>query len=145
MSREYYYKKPPGPLPSSISILTTLFPSFSLVARFAVPFVFFRGLVSPLLFYNTPVFRLVASTFCAGAIPFIFDPTEAFVSPVKKIISKMAGSLVLRLGLLAVLASKAWASCAYGTLLHPRAEEGTVDVNIFGYTGEIVRFIQGLD
>ncbi|KAH7248233.1 alpha carbonic anhydrase [Fusarium solani] len=49
----------------------------------------------------------------------------------------MAGSLVLRLGLLAVLASKAWASCAYGTLLHPRAEEGTVDVNIFGYTGEI--------
>ncbi|KAM5349685.1 hypothetical protein ACJ41O_006190 [Fusarium nematophilum] len=49
----------------------------------------------------------------------------------------MAGSLALRLGLMAALASKAWASCAYGTLLHPRAEEGTVEVNTFGYTGKI--------
>jgi carbonic anhydrase len=49
----------------------------------------------------------------------------------------MAGSITLRLLLLGAFASKAMASCAYGTLLHPRAEDGTVEVNTFGYTGQI--------
>jgi hypothetical protein len=30
------------------------------------------------------------------------------------------------------------ASCAHGTSLHPRAEDGEIKVNTFGYTGEIV-------
>lgn len=50
----------------------------------------------------------------------------------------MAGSITLRGLLLAAFASKAIASCAYGTLLHPRAEDGSVEVNTFGYTGKIV-------
>ncbi|KAG8670400.1 hypothetical protein FPOAC2_09759 [Fusarium poae] len=49
----------------------------------------------------------------------------------------MAGSITLRALLLGAFASKAMASCAYGTLLHPRAEDGTVEVNTFGYTGKI--------
>ncbi|RGP79881.1 carbonic anhydrase [Fusarium longipes] len=49
----------------------------------------------------------------------------------------MAGSITLQLLLLGAFASKAMASCAYGTLLHPRAEGGTVEVNTFGYTGKI--------
>ncbi|CAF3591112.1 unnamed protein product [Fusarium graminearum] len=49
----------------------------------------------------------------------------------------MAGSITLRGLLLAAFASKAIASCAYGTLLHPRAEDGSVEVNTFGYTGKI--------
>ncbi|KAH7183252.1 alpha carbonic anhydrase [Fusarium flagelliforme] len=47
----------------------------------------------------------------------------------------MAGSITLRLLLLGAFASQAMASCAYGTLLHPRAE-GKVEVNTFGYTGK---------
>jgi carbonic anhydrase len=39
--------------------------------------------------------------------------------------------------LAAVYASGALASCAYGTSLMPRAEEGTVKINTFGYTGAI--------
>lgn len=50
----------------------------------------------------------------------------------------MAGSITLNLLLLGAFASQAMASCAYGTLLHPRAEDGTVEVNTFGYTGQIV-------
>ncbi|KAL4727866.1 hypothetical protein ACLX1H_004558 [Fusarium chlamydosporum] len=49
----------------------------------------------------------------------------------------MAGSITLNLLLLGAFASQAMASCAYGTLLHPRAEDGTVEVNTFGYTGQI--------
>ena len=49
----------------------------------------------------------------------------------------MAGSITLRLFLLGAFASQAMASCAYGTLLHPRAE-GKVEVNTFGYTGKTV-------
>lgn len=41
----------------------------------------------------------------------------------------------LHLGILASSISQAWASCAYGTFLHPRAEEGTVKVNDFSYFG----------
>ncbi|KAK4147377.1 alpha carbonic anhydrase [Dichotomopilus funicola] len=37
--------------------------------------------------------------------------------------------------LLAVTATQALASCAHGTFLSPRAEDGTVKVNKFGYTG----------
>ncbi|KAF5024507.1 hypothetical protein F66182_3447 [Fusarium sp. NRRL 66182] len=48
----------------------------------------------------------------------------------------MAGFINLSLILLGTLASEAIASCAYGTLLHPRAEDGTVEVNDFGYTGQ---------
>jgi len=50
----------------------------------------------------------------------------------------MAGSISLRALLLSAFASKAIASCAYGTLLQPRAEGGKVEVNTFGYTGKIV-------
>lgn len=50
----------------------------------------------------------------------------------------MAGSITRQLLLLGALASEALASCAYGTLLHPRAEGGAVEVNTFGYTGKIV-------
>jgi hypothetical protein len=50
----------------------------------------------------------------------------------------MAGSITRQLLLLGALASEALASCAYGTLLHPRAEGGAVEVNKFGYTGKIV-------
>ncbi|KAK3350282.1 alpha carbonic anhydrase [Lasiosphaeria hispida] len=39
--------------------------------------------------------------------------------------------------LLAASAGQAVASCAYGTFLHPRAEEGAVPINTFGYTGSI--------
>ncbi|KAK0707258.1 alpha carbonic anhydrase [Lasiosphaeris hirsuta] len=40
--------------------------------------------------------------------------------------------------LLAASARQAIASCAYGTFLHPRAEEGgAVPINTFGYTGSI--------
>jgi carbonic anhydrase len=39
--------------------------------------------------------------------------------------------------LLAVCASRALASCAYGTSLFPRAEGGEVKVNTFGYSGAI--------
>ncbi|KAK2931777.1 Alpha carbonic anhydrase domain [Fusarium oxysporum f. sp. vasinfectum] len=49
----------------------------------------------------------------------------------------MAGSISLRALLLSAFASKAIASCAYGTLLQPRAEGGKVEVNTFGYTGKI--------
>ncbi|KAG5659541.1 hypothetical protein HG530_015232 [Fusarium avenaceum] len=49
----------------------------------------------------------------------------------------MAGSITRQLLLLGALASEALASCAYGTLLHPRAEGGAVEVNTFGYTGKI--------
>lgn len=44
-------------------------------------------------------------------------------------------SRLLSYGLLAVSASRALASCAYGTLLHPRSEEGTVEVKDFAYAG----------
>ncbi|KAH7014833.1 alpha carbonic anhydrase [Ilyonectria destructans] len=48
----------------------------------------------------------------------------------------MAGSIHLKLALVAALASKALASCAYGTLLRPRAEEGaTVEIKDFAYVG----------
>ncbi|KAH8670707.1 periplasmic alpha-carbonic anhydrase [Ilyonectria robusta] len=48
----------------------------------------------------------------------------------------MAGSIHLKLALVAALASKALASCAYGTLLRPRAEEGaTVEIKDFAYIG----------
>lgn len=50
----------------------------------------------------------------------------------------MAGSISLRALLLSAFASEAIASCAYGTLLQPRAEGGKVEVNTFGYTGKIV-------
>ncbi|RKK08933.1 hypothetical protein BFJ63_vAg9956 [Fusarium oxysporum f. sp. narcissi] len=49
----------------------------------------------------------------------------------------MAGSISLRALLFSAFASKAIASCAYGTLLQPRAEGGKVEVNTFGYTGKI--------
>ncbi|KAF5660538.1 periplasmic alpha-carbonic [Fusarium heterosporum] len=49
----------------------------------------------------------------------------------------MAGSIALQLLLLGSFASEALASCAYGTLLQPRAEGGAVEVNTFGYTGKI--------
>ncbi|KAM0543628.1 hypothetical protein ACHAPJ_012218 [Fusarium lateritium] len=48
----------------------------------------------------------------------------------------MAHFVTLPLLLLSSFASEALASCAYGTLLHPRAEDGTVEVNEFGYTGK---------
>lgn len=52
----------------------------------------------------------------------------------------MAGSIHLKLALVAALASKALASCAYGTLLRPRAEEGaTVEIKDFAYNGVKVR------
>ncbi|KAL2177542.1 alpha carbonic anhydrase [Thermothelomyces heterothallicus CBS 202.75] len=39
--------------------------------------------------------------------------------------------------LLAAWATRAYASCAHGTFLSPRAEDGTVEVGKFGYTGTI--------
>lgn len=39
---------------------------------------------------------------------------------------------------LLTFANQASASCAYGTILQPRAEGGTVKVNTFGYAGEKV-------
>ncbi|CAM1509608.1 Fc.00g033470.m01.CDS01 [Cosmosporella sp. VM-42] len=44
-------------------------------------------------------------------------------------------SKLLYYGVLAAFASRTLASCAYGTLLHPRAEEGTVEIKDFGYIG----------
>lgn len=40
--------------------------------------------------------------------------------------------------LLLASARQAFASCAYGTFLKPRAEEGDVPISKFGYTGLIV-------
>lgn len=40
-------------------------------------------------------------------------------------------------------ASLVGASCAYGTSIHPRAE-GAIEVNTFGYTGEIVSLLPPL-
>lgn len=46
---------------------------------------------------------------------------------------------MLRTALVAALAAKeVAASCAYGTPLMPRAEEGEVPINTFGYSGTIV-------
>jgi hypothetical protein len=48
-------------------------------------------------------------------------------------------SFLLSLGLFAASATNVMASCAYGTHLSPRAEEGgAVKVNTFGYAGAIV-------
>ena len=44
-------------------------------------------------------------------------------------------STMLKFGILAASASQALASCAYGTLLHPRSPQGEVKVNTFGYMG----------
>ncbi|KAI9151987.1 Short-chain dehydrogenase/reductase sthC [Paramyrothecium foliicola] len=43
----------------------------------------------------------------------------------------------IAISILAAYATGTIASCAYGTSLMPRAEEGTVKVNTFGYTGAI--------
>ncbi|KPM44954.1 hypothetical protein AK830_g1649 [Neonectria ditissima] len=48
----------------------------------------------------------------------------------------MAPSTVV-FGLLAVFVSRALASCAYGTHLHPRAEEGAFEAPKFGYIGPL--------
>lgn len=46
---------------------------------------------------------------------------------------------MLRTALVAAFAAtEVAASCAYGTPLMPRAEEGEVPVNTFGYSGTIV-------
>ena len=46
------------------------------------------------------------------------------------------------LAMMAMMASPAMASCAYGTLLQPRQEDGTVEVNTFGYNGPTVSVIK---
>jgi hypothetical protein len=46
--------------------------------------------------------------------------------------------LTLRSLLLVASATRAFASCAHGTFLRPRAENGTVEVGKFGYSGSIV-------
>lgn len=38
-------------------------------------------------------------------------------------------------------ATQAYASCAHGTFLSPRAEDGAVEVGKFGYTGTTVRLL----
>lgn len=46
-----------------------------------------------------------------------------------------------RILIVAASVTHASASCAYGTHLSPRAEEGApIKVNTFGYTGVIVRY-----
>lgn len=46
---------------------------------------------------------------------------------------------MLRTALVAAFAAtEVAASCAYGTHLMPRAEEGEVPINTFGYSGAIV-------
>src|SRR3569833_34342 len=49
-------------------------------------------------------------------------------------------SLLLSILLLAASATQAFASCAHGTSIHPRAEgaSGAIKINKFGYTGAIV-------
>lgn len=49
-------------------------------------------------------------------------------------------STIWKFGILAASASQALASCAYGTLLHPRGAEGHVEVSHFGYTASNVCF-----
>lgn len=47
----------------------------------------------------------------------------------------------IRLLIFAASATQVIASCAYGTHLSPRAEEGgAVEVKTFGYAGAIVRY-----
>lgn len=48
------------------------------------------------------------------------------------------GVSLLQTVFLLVSARQAFASCAHGTFLSPRAEDGSVKVNTFGYSGEIV-------
>lgn len=57
--------------------------------------------------------------------------------PSRPHIINMGVSLLQTVFLLAS-ASQAFASCAHGTFLSPRAEDGSVKVNTFGYSGEIV-------
>lgn len=50
-------------------------------------------------------------------------------------------TLITRILIVAASVTHASASCAYGTHLSPRAEEGApIEVNTFGYTGVIVRY-----
>lgn len=50
-------------------------------------------------------------------------------------------ALIARILIVAASVTHASASCAYGTHLSPRAEEGApIKVNTFGYTGVIVRY-----
>lgn len=52
---------------------------------------------------------------------------------------------MLRTALVAAFAAtEVAASCAYGTHLMPRAEEGEVPVNTFGYSGTIVCYTSQL-
>lgn len=52
---------------------------------------------------------------------------------------------MLRTALVAAFAAtEVAASCAYGTHLMPRAEEGEVPVNTFGYSGTIVCYTSHL-
>ncbi|KAL1844991.1 hypothetical protein VTK73DRAFT_1381 [Phialemonium thermophilum] len=46
-------------------------------------------------------------------------------------------AFVLRAVFAASVAARALASCAYGTHLFPRAEEGAVEINTFGYAGTV--------
>ena len=48
------------------------------------------------------------------------------------------GVSLLQTVFLLASARQAFASCAHGTFLSPRAEDGSVKVNTFGYSGEIV-------
>lgn len=50
-------------------------------------------------------------------------------------------TFIARILMIAASVTHASASCAYGTHLSPRAEEGApIEVNTFGYTGVIVRY-----
>ncbi|KAJ3454550.1 hypothetical protein MRS44_013150 [Fusarium solani] len=84
----------------------------------------------PFTLYLIPSFQF---PICAGALPFVFSH---WVFILHLINAPMAGFVSLTAWLLIAFAPNAWASCAYGTLLHPRAEGGTVEVNDFGYTGK---------
>ena len=60
-----------------------------------------------------------------------------YLSSSRPHIINMGVSLLQTVFLLAS-ARQAFASCAHGTFLSPRAEDGSVKVNTFGYSGEIV-------
>jgi hypothetical protein len=108
--------------------------------------------------------RLVCNTFCPLSLPSLLTTPsyEIFLRPVRFDSSRprpgagchsflsilpsfslsrkhTMAALLLKVSLFAASATQVLASCAYGTHIQPRAEEGgAVKVNTFGYAGTIV-------
>ena len=102
----------------------------------------------PFSFFGSESSRSVTVDFCLFSVSWVSRLVHFLCSrstlsssvpfpPHTHSITNMGFSLLQSVFLLAS-ARQALASCAHGTFLSPRAEDGSVKVNTFGYAGEIV-------